>query len=96
MNTGKKPVVLVHGLATSAQRTWIETGWVDLLGDLGRDPVITVDLPGHGGTAPWPDESDYDRLDDVVLEAIEDEPVCDAIGFSLGARLLLGVAARGT
>ena len=41
------PVLLLHGFAASADRTWRDNGWVDLLGDLGRD-VLAVDLLGHG------------------------------------------------
>ena len=63
------PVVLVHGFGTSFQLTWVANGWVDLLGDEGRE-VIGVDLLGHG-TAPRPhDESAYDDLGARVVEAL--------------------------
>ena len=87
------PVVMLHGLATSAQRTWIETGWVDLLADAGRT-VVAIDLPGHGGT---PVLSDWSILEDWVSQQITDrcgEGPIDAIGFSLGARILLVLASR--
>jgi hypothetical protein len=83
------PVLLLHGLATSARRTWVETGWVDLLRDAGRE-VIALDLPGHGG-APLLD--DWDRLEDVVAAQLPDGPL-DAVGFSMGARVLLVLATR--
>jgi pimeloyl-ACP methyl ester carboxylesterase len=84
------PVLLLHGFATSSARTWGETGWIDLLQDAGRT-VLAVDLLGHG-EAPKPhDPAEYDRLEDLVLEAMPDEPV-DAVGFSLGARTLLVLA----
>jgi pimeloyl-ACP methyl ester carboxylesterase len=86
------PVLMVHGLATSAERTWRETGWIDLLEDMGRE-VVAIDLPGHGGQPSLPSAADYDRLDDIVLEAMPDG-TCDAVGFSIGARLVLGLAAR--
>ncbi len=82
-----RPVVLVHGLATSAQRTWVETGWVDLLRDAGRE-VIALDLPGHGGT---PGLDDWSSLERWVAAQLPDGPL-DAVGFSLGARTLLVVA----
>ena len=41
------PVVLVHGFGTSFDLTWMSNGWVDLLGDEGRQ-VVGVDLLGHG------------------------------------------------
>ncbi len=90
MTAADPPVLLLHGFATSSARTWGETGWIDLLQDAGRQ-VLPVDLLGHG-EAPKPhDPAAYDRLEDLVLEALPDEPV-DAVGFSLGARTLLVLA----
>jgi pimeloyl-ACP methyl ester carboxylesterase len=87
---GEPPVVLVHGFATSAARTWGDNGWIDLLGDAGRE-VHALDLLGHG-TAPKPhDPAAYDELEDDLLARIPDGPV-DAIGFSLGSRTLLALA----
>jgi pimeloyl-ACP methyl ester carboxylesterase len=84
------PVVLVHGLGSSFEHGWRTGGWIDLLGDTGRR-VVPVDLLGHG-TAPHPHEPDaYAHLDEHLEAALPDEPV-DAIGFSLGAQLLLRVA----
>ena len=83
------PVVLLHGLATSALRTWVETGWVDLLRDEGRE-VIAPDLPGHGGAPPI---DDWDRLEEHVAAQLPTGPL-DAVGFSLGARVLLALAGR--
>jgi pimeloyl-ACP methyl ester carboxylesterase len=86
------PVVLVHGFATSADRTWRDNGWIDLLSDAGRT-VIAPDLLGHGSNAKPHDPAAYDALEDDVLASFPDEPV-DAIGFSLGARVLLDLASR--
>ncbi len=84
------PVLLVHGFGTSFDLTWRSNGWVDLLGDEGRE-VLGVDLLGHGA-APKPTEPEaYDDLGARVLDAMPDEPI-DAIGFSLGAKTLLQVA----
>lgn len=86
------PVVLLHGFAGSTARTWVPTGWLDLLADLGRTPV-GIDLLGHG-TAPKPhDPEAYQALEDHA-EASLPEGRCDGIGFSLGARVLLTLAAR--
>jgi pimeloyl-ACP methyl ester carboxylesterase len=85
-------VVLVHGFATDSARTWRENGWLDLLADVGREP-ITIDLLGHG-TADKPHHPDaYADLEGYVLDRFPHEPV-DAIGFSLGARVLLTIASR--
>jgi len=83
------PVLLLHGLATSAHRTWGETGWLDLLADAGRS-TIAPNLPGHGGT---PGLEDWSTLEDHVESFLPDSPV-DAVGFSLGARILLVLASR--
>jgi pimeloyl-ACP methyl ester carboxylesterase len=85
------PVLLVHGFASSWERNWRQPGWVSLLEEAGRR-VIPFDLPGHG-TAPKPhDPGAYADLGAALRAVLPDEPV-DAIGFSLGARILLGVAA---
>jgi pimeloyl-ACP methyl ester carboxylesterase len=85
------PVVLVHGFGTSFELTWVHNGWVDLLGDEGRE-VLGVDLLGHG-QAPKPhDPAAYGDLGQRVVDVLPDSPV-DAIGFSMGAKTLLQVAA---
>jgi pimeloyl-ACP methyl ester carboxylesterase len=85
------PVVLVHGFGTSYDLTWVHNGWADLLADEGRE-VIGVDLLGHGA-APKPHDPDaYSDLGGRVRDALPDGQV-DAIGFSLGAKTLLQVAA---
>lgn len=86
------PVVLLHGFATSADRTWRDNGWIDLLQDAGRQ-VVAPDLLGHGQNDKPHDPAAYDRLEEDVLGSFPDEPV-DAIGFSLGARVLLDLAGR--
>ena len=85
------PVVLVHGFGTSFELTWVHNGWVDLLADEGRE-VIGVDLLGHGQAPKPTDPEAYDDLGERVRDALPEEPV-DAIGFSLGAKTLLQVAA---
>jgi pimeloyl-ACP methyl ester carboxylesterase len=89
-----QPVVLVHGLGSSFQHGWNATGWVDLLGDAGR-PVIPVDLLGHGTADAPHDPAKYAHLDAAIDMALpEGDDAVDAIGFSLGAQMLLRVAAR--
>jgi pimeloyl-ACP methyl ester carboxylesterase len=87
-----EPVLLVHGFATSAERTWRDNGWIDLLGDVGRQ-VIAPDLLGHGGAAKPHDTGAYAALEGDVAAVLPDRPV-DAIGFSLGARVVLTLAAE--
>ncbi len=83
--------MLVHGFASSGVRTWGESGWLDLLADAGRQ-VVAVDLLGHGDADKPHDPEAYEQLEELALDAFPDEPV-DAIGFSLGARTLLVLAA---
>ena len=89
---GAAPVVLVHGMATSSARTWGDNGWLDLLADIGRQPV-PLDLMGHGRSDRPTEPAAYDRLEEDLYERLPEGPV-DAIGFSLGARTLLVLAAR--
>jgi pimeloyl-ACP methyl ester carboxylesterase len=86
------PVVLIHGFAGSTERTWAPSGWLDLLADAGRT-VVGIDLLGHG-LAPKPhDPEAYQALESLARAELPDEP-CDAIGFSLGAQVLLRLAAQ--
>jgi pimeloyl-ACP methyl ester carboxylesterase len=86
------PVVLLHGFATSSARTWGDNGWLDLLGDVGRR-ALPIDLLGHGTADKPHDPAAYDAMESLVLDQLPDEPV-DGIGFSLGARVLLTLAAE--
>lgn len=89
--TPSTPVVLLHGFATSSARTWGENGWLDLLADAGRE-VVPLDLLGHGTAERPHDPAAYADLEGWVAERLPPGPV-DAVGFSMGARILLGVAA---
>lgn len=88
--TDPPPVLLLHGLATSAARTWGDNGWIDLLRDTGRT-VLAPDLLGHGSAAKPHDPAAYQDLSRTMAADLPDGPL-DAIGFSLGARTLLLMA----
>ncbi|ELY60566.1 alpha/beta hydrolase fold protein [Natronococcus amylolyticus DSM 10524] len=88
-----EPLLLVHGLGGS-WRTW--TPILDALA-AERD-VIAVDLPGHGETPSLSGEVSIDTLATAVtsfLEARDLEGV-DVVGNSMGGRLVLELARRGT
>ena len=85
-------VALVHGLGTSAARTWKHLGWIDLLEESGRE-VCAPDLLGHGDAPKPHDPAAYADVEGWLAERLPPGPL-DAIGFSLGARLLLGIAAE--
>jgi pimeloyl-ACP methyl ester carboxylesterase len=87
------PVVLVHGFASSYQHGWADDGWPDILADEGLE-VIGGDLPGHGSSPKPIDPAAYENLEESVLETFRDRPQVDAIGFSLGSRILLTLATR--
>ncbi len=87
------PVLLVHGFTTSAERTWREPGWIDLLTDAGR-PVIAPDLLGHGD-APKPHDVDaYAEVENLVAAELPADRPVDAIGYSAGAAIVLALAAE--
>jgi pimeloyl-ACP methyl ester carboxylesterase len=85
------PVLMVHGFASSFERNWREPGWVDVLADQGR-AVIGVDLLGHGTAAKPHDPAAYADLEQSITAVLPDGQV-DAVGFSMGAQLLLRAAA---
>jgi pimeloyl-ACP methyl ester carboxylesterase len=87
-------VALVHGFASSFAHGWEHNGWTDLLADAGRK-VVRVDLPGHGQSPPTTDPAAFADVQGTLAEAIAPHAPVDAVGFSTGARLLLGLAADG-
>jgi pimeloyl-ACP methyl ester carboxylesterase len=86
-------VVLVHGFASSFAHGWEHNGWTDLLADAGRK-VLRVDLPGHGESPATTDPAAFADVEATLADAIAPHAPVDAIGFSTGARLLLGLAAE--
>ncbi len=86
-----RPVLLVHGFTTSAERTWREPGWIDLLTDAGR-PVIAPDLLGHGDAPKPHDVEAYGAVEELVAAELPDDGPVDAIGYSAGAAIVLALA----
>tara|TARA_B100000427_G_scaffold113748_1_gene94329 strand:- start:6529 stop:7215 length:687 start_codon:yes stop_codon:yes gene_type:complete len=84
------PVVFVHGFGTSHNATWVTNGWTALLEDAGRE-VIGIDMLGHGSAEKPTNPDAYEDLEQNVLAQFPDSPV-DAIGFSMGAAVLLHLA----
>ena len=92
---GERPVVLVHGFASTAAVTWVDSGWVRALGEAGRG-AITPDLRGHGRSDKPHRAADYAPrqlaadlvavLDTVGLEQV------DVIGYSMGSRVVAALA----
>ncbi len=86
------PLLLLHGFTGSAEE-W--AGLVPALAPLRQ--VIAVDLPGHG-RAPAPDDPACYTMERAVagLLALLDHlghAVCDVLGYSMGGRVALHLAA---
>lgn len=87
-----KPLLLIHGLGGS----W--RSWQTILDGLAVErEVIAIDLPGFGDTPPLTGEVSIRTLADAVTEflAAHDLLTVDAVGSSMGARLVLELARRG-
>ena len=88
-----KPLLLVHGIGGS-WRSWELV--LDQLALGGRE-VIAIDLPGHGATPPLAGEVSIRTLADALTEYLTEKNLLgiDAVGSSMGARLVLELARRG-
>lgn len=90
-----RPVLLVHGFASNRKINWVNPGWVETLTGAGRR-VIALDNRGHGDSAKFYAPEDY-RLErmagdaSALLDALGIATV-DAIGYSMGARILTRLA----
>ncbi|MFD1730482.1 alpha/beta fold hydrolase [Deinococcus malanensis] len=87
-----KPLLLIHGLGSS-WRSWEPV--LDVLS--AQREVIALDLPGFGHTPPLPGKATFQRLADAVTDFLHQENLIgvDAVGSSMGARLVLELARRG-
>lgn len=84
-----RPVLLLHGLFSSAEMNWIKFGHARKLADAGFEAVMP-DLRAHGESAKPHERSAYppgvlakDAASVVEALGLEDY---DLVGFSLGAR----------
>jgi pimeloyl-ACP methyl ester carboxylesterase len=87
-----KPLLLIHGLGGN----W--RSWNPILDGLAKErEVIAVDLPGFGETPPLSGEVSIRTLADSVTEFLRVNSLTgvDAVGSSMGARLVLELARRG-
>lgn len=87
------PVLLIHGWGGNFATTWKGNGWCEALKIAGRR-VIAVDLPGHGASHASHDPAEYADLASSVESKLAGESEVDAIGFSLGGKVLLELACR--
>lgn len=81
-----RPVVFLHGLASTGGRDWPDAEWSAVVP--GR-PRLVIDLPAHGRSAAvgaLPTSGVIDLLAETVVEALGTQEI-DLVGYSLGARL---------
>ncbi|GAB3299294.1 alpha/beta fold hydrolase [Hymenobacter tenuis] len=87
-----KPLLLLHGIGGS----W--RSWSTILDTLAEErDVIAVDLPGFGATPALAGEVSIRTLADAVTDFLRQHQLLgiDAVGSSMGARLVLELARRG-
>jgi len=90
-----KPVLMLHGGGPGATGL---SNFARNVSDLSRDHrVIVVDLPGFGGTDPWPGEGGLFRCMGLFVEALLDHLELDCasiIGNSMGGGIGIDMAIR--
>lgn len=87
-----KPLLMIHGLGGSVH------SFDTILMDLSRyREVILIDLPGFGETPSLDKEVTIGSLANAVTDFLKTENLLgiDAVGSSMGARLVLELARRG-
>ena len=93
-----RPVMLLHGLFSSAEMNWVRFGHAARLAQAGFEAIMP-DLRAHGGSAKPHDPAAYPPgvlVRDVaaVVDAL-DIADFDLVGFSLGARTAAGAVVAG-
>jgi pimeloyl-ACP methyl ester carboxylesterase len=85
-----KPIVLVHGFASTKEVNWVNPGWVSTLKRAGRR-VIALDDRGHGQSSKLYDPAEYHttRMAEDVRALMDHLGVgyADVMGYSMGARI---------
>lgn len=87
------PVALVHGWGSSYDRTWRGT-WLERELRVQGRTVIPVALPGHSPAVTSARPEDYAEIADQLWRTLEHHGCLDGVGFSLGGKLLLRLAAE--
>lgn len=87
---GADPVVLIHGMATTAELTWGVSGAIRALTEAGHG-VLSYDMRGHGTSGKPRDAAAYSpEIMASDLLALMDHLELDTVhvvGFSLGSRV---------
>ncbi len=88
----RAPVVLLHGCGGAVRSTFEATGLMEALRRAGCTP-LAVELPGHGRGFCSKDPAAYADLAGLIEPRLPAGRF-DAIGYSLGGKLLLELALR--
>ncbi len=84
------PVIMLHGFTASAEKNWLETGWIEQLTKANRR-VIALDARGHGDSDKPYDSKVYPSnvmiADSLYLMEQLNIAQADFIGYSMGARM---------
>lgn len=92
-----RPILLIHGFASSGVINWVNPGWVEALQADGWQP-ITIDNRGHGASRKLYDPKLYfahEMADDAtrLLDRLN-LGALPVMGYSMGARISAFLAAR--
>jgi pimeloyl-ACP methyl ester carboxylesterase len=92
-----KPIVLVHGFASSRVRNWKDPRWYDTLIKAGRR-TVALDCRGHGESDKPHDPAAYavELMTGDVIRLMDHLGIAhaDLMGYSMGARLSATLLAR--
>src|SRR5688572_14317943 len=85
-----RPVLLIHGFASTGRVNWVDTGWVRSLNQAGYQ-AITFDNRGHGRSSKFYDPKFYSAAlmaDDAyrLIQHLGHEHSA-IMGYSMGARI---------
>ncbi len=90
-----RPILLIHGFASSIAQNWRSPGWIDALIKAGFR-VIALDNRGHGASAKPHEEEAYepDLMANDALNLMDHLGIAraDFFGYSMGARISLRAA----
>ncbi|MGH6873384.1 MAG: alpha/beta fold hydrolase [Aestuariivirgaceae bacterium] len=85
-----RPVLLIHGFASTGRVNWVDTGWARTLNQAGHQ-AITFDNRGHGRSSKFHDPKFYSAAlmaDDAYrLIAHLGHDRLAIMGYSMGARI---------
>ncbi len=91
-----KPIVLVHGFASSLQGNWVDTRWIEALTPIRQ--VIALDCRGHGKSGKPHDPEAYagDAMSDDVIRLMDHLGIerADLFGYSMGGGISLRLLTR--